>query len=387
MIFGRLGCECAQQLGWSKDNICVIDEDQGHSGSTPHTRLGFKDLVTAVGRSEVGIVLGLEISRLARNSPDWANLMYLCRFTDTLVGDETGVYDPTNPTDRMVLGLRGQVSEMELDTSIHRMVEARWSKARRGELLTMSPTGYEVDETGQLVMTSDETVVTAIRAVFGKFDELGSARQVYLFFAEQNLLLPARQKELRSHPVVWVKPSAHRVLYILRHPVYAGAFVFGRTEVVRQLDGGDQPKVITRRARRTQWPVLIHDHHPAYISFDKFLQNQKRLDLNRLQDNQNSSGPARAGRALLHGLVRCGKCGRQMWALVSLTSLVSLASKRPFKKLKGENTESVHIAPPGVPCVFGSLKLCWPGNCGRRSIERGSQLPCRRSRRRATACP
>ena len=143
--------ECAQQLGWPKDSICVIDEDQGRSGSTPHARLGFKDLVTAVGRSEVGIVLGLEISRLARNSPDWANLMYLCRFTDTLVGDETGVYDPTNPTDRMVLGLRGQVSEMELDTSIHRMVEARWSKARRGELLTMSPTGYEVDETGQLM--------------------------------------------------------------------------------------------------------------------------------------------------------------------------------------------------------------------------------------------
>jgi len=305
--------ECAQQLGWPKDSICVIDEDQGRSGSTPHARLGFKDLVTAVGRSEVGIVLGLEISRLARNSPDWANLMYLCRFTDTLVGDETGVYDPTNPTDRMVLGLRGQVSEMELDTSIHRMVEARWSKARRGELLTMSPTGYEVDETGQLVMTSDEAVATAIRAVFGKFDELCSARQVYLFFAEQNLLLPARQKELRSHPVVWVKPSAHRVLYILRHPVYAGAFVFGRTEVIRQLDGSDQPKVITRRARRTQWPVLIRDHHPAYISFDKFLQNQKRLDLNRSQDSQNMSGPVRAGRALLHGLVRCGKCGRQMY--------------------------------------------------------------------------
>jgi DNA invertase Pin-like site-specific DNA recombinase len=269
--------EWAQQLGWPKEQIRVLDEDQGQSSSTPRTRSDFGELIAAVARAEAGVVIGLEISRLARNSPDWANLMYLCRWTETLVVDETGVWDPARPTDRMVLGLRGQMAEMELDTSIQRMTEARWSKARRGELVTVPPAGYELDEEGKLVVTSDERVATAIRTVFSKFDELGSARQVDAFWREQGLLFPARCKELRSHPVVWVKPSSSRIAYVLGHPIYAGAYVFGRTETVRRVEAGNPPKVVVRRVKRDQPAVLIMDHHEGYILFDKFVHNQQRI--------------------------------------------------------------------------------------------------------------
>jgi excisionase family DNA binding protein len=307
--------EWAEQLGWPKERIRVLDEDQGQSSSTPQTRSDFGELIAAVARGEAGVVIGLEISRLARNSPDWANLMYLCRWTETLVADETGVWDPARPTDRMVLGLRGQMAELELDTSIHRMVEARWSKARRGEFLTMPPAGYEHDEEGKLVVTSDERVAAAIRTVFSKFDELGSARQVDVFWREQELMFPVRRKELRSHPVVWVEPSSRQIADVLGHPIYAGAYVFGRTETVRRIEAGDHPKVVVRRVKRDQPPVLIVDHHEGYITFDKFVQNQERLMGNRTDRGETKSGAAREGRALLAGLVRCGVCGRRMYVV------------------------------------------------------------------------
>ena len=153
----------------------VIDEDQGKSGASPNSRTGFLDLVGTVAKREVGIVIALEVSRLARNSPDWSHLLYMCRWTGTLIGDEHGVYDPADSADRMVLGVRGQVSELERDNSVHRMVEARWSKARRGELHYSPPAGYEIDDHGQLVMSCDEAVIEAIQTVFSKFDELRSA--------------------------------------------------------------------------------------------------------------------------------------------------------------------------------------------------------------------
>ena len=161
----------ALELGWPEERIVVVDEDQGISGAVAGMRSGFEQLASAVGREEVGIVLSLEASRLARNSPDWHHLIYVCRWTQTLLGDEHGIYDPADSNDRMVLGIRGQMSEMELEMSIHRMVEGRNIKALRGELMTIPPAGYEVDEQEQLVMTSDEKVQHAIRTVFSKFDE------------------------------------------------------------------------------------------------------------------------------------------------------------------------------------------------------------------------
>lgn len=306
----------AQELGWPKERIRVIDEDQGKTGSLPQDRSGFGSLVAAVGRGEVGIVIALEVARLARNSPDWHHLIYLCRWTETLIADERTIYDPTDPTDRMVLGLRGQMSELELDNAIHRMVEARWNKARRGELMTIPPAGYDVDDFHQLAMSSDEAVVHACRTVFDQFDKLGTARQVFLWWQTQGLQFPVRRTALRSHPVVWVDPSYRIILSTLHNPIYAGAYVFGRTQTLRELDPENPQRLIVRRGRREAWPVLIRDHHAAYLSYEKYLDNQQRLRNNCMMlqgEGKSPMGPAREGEALLQGLVRCGDCGRGMW--------------------------------------------------------------------------
>lgn len=304
-------------LGWPRERIVVVDEDQGKSGASAGTRAGFARLVAAVGRSEAGIVSCLEMSRLARNNVDWHQLVYLCRWTDTLIADETGIYNPSISTDRMVLGIRGQVSEIELDNSIHRMVEARWNKARRGELILTPPAGYEIDDHGLLVMTSDEAVSNAIRLVFSKFDELGAARQVLHWWAEQGLKFPVRRIVASKHPVAWITPTARVVYATLHHPIYAGAYVHGRTKTVREVDaeGDMQVHKRMRKVARDDWAVLIKDHHPAYISYDKFLQNLQRLEANRVMrpnEDQSETGPVREGGALLQGLARCGRCGRRM---------------------------------------------------------------------------
>lgn len=305
----------AVELGWSSEQIVVVDEDQGKSGASAHVRPGFARMVTAVGRGEVGIVMSLEASRLARNSPDWANLMYMCRYTGTLLADEHGIYDATSGIDRMVLGVRGQMSEMELDTSIHRMVEARWSKARRGEYLVHPPAGYDIDDLERVVLASDESVVSAIRLVFTKFDELQSARRVFSWWRQEGLKFPVRRMGLRSHPIAWLPPAYRHFLSTLHNPVYAGAYAFGRHKTVRELDPADPRKVRVRRVLCKEWPVLIKDHHPGYISWEKFERNQLQVSENvqmKARDDANHRGPAREGMGLLQGLVRCGQCGRAM---------------------------------------------------------------------------
>ena len=204
--------------GWSRERIVVIDEDQGKSGATAKARSGFARLISAVARGEVGIVIALEVTRLSRNSPDWHHLLYLCRFSETLIADEHTIYDPELSTDRMVLGIRGQMSELELETSIERMVSARWSKAERGELFTIPPAGYDLEELGQWVMSSDQAVVHALRMVFAKFDELDSARQVFYWWKSQRMKYPVRRMRSRIHPVVWLEPSYGMILRTLHNP-------------------------------------------------------------------------------------------------------------------------------------------------------------------------
>lgn len=316
----------AVELGWPAERVTVVDEDQGKSSRDPGTRDAFTRLAAAVGRGEVGIVLSLEASRLARNNPEWHHLIYLCRWTGTLLGDELGIYDPADANDRLLLGIRGQMSELELETMIHRMVEARWSKARRGEFLTIPPAGYEVDDLHQFVITSDLAVQEAIRTVFTKFDELGTARQVFIWWQDHQLQFPARRCQPKGHPVVWVPPRYAGVLEVIRNPVYAGAYVFGKTKQVREIDPDDPRKIRVRRKQvpMEEWPVLIRDHHPAYISYEKYLENRERLRGNTVMSRQGddtNNGPAREGEALLQGLVRCGHCGRRM--------LVSYGGGRP----------------------------------------------------------
>ena len=306
----------AKELGWPAERVVVVDEDQGKSGAQANMRTGFGRVVTAVGRGEVGVVMSLEASRLARNSPDWHNLIYMCRYTDTLLGDENGIYDPTSSTDRMVLGIRGQMSEIELDTSIHRMVEGRWNKARRGEVMIVPPAGYDADDLNQLVITSDEAVANAIRTVFRKFDELQCAKRVYAWWRHEGLQFPVRRKELRSHPIFWANPTYRIILYMLHNPIFAGAYAFGRTHTVRELDPDDPRKLRTRHPRTSTWAVLIKDNHPAYISYEAFERNQQVLRSNeqmKRYDDQEHAGPPREGTALLQGLARCGRCGRRMY--------------------------------------------------------------------------
>lgn len=310
--------EQAVALGWAEEQLVVVDDDQGKSGSQANSRGGFGRLVTAVGLGEVGIVMSLEASRLARNSADWHNLIYMSRYTDTLIADEHGVYDPSDPTDRMVLGLRGQMSELELETSIHRMMEGRKLKAQRGEFLVYPPAGYEVNDLYQLVMSSDESVREAITTVFNKFDELGSVMQVCLWWRDEGLKFPVRRVHLHSRPVEWVDPVYRMFLYVLHHPIYAGAYVFGRQKTMRELDPEEPRRLRVRQVRvpREQWQVLIRDHHPAYISWEKYESIQERIARNlQMNSNQQDSqwGPSREGRALLQGMVRCGHCGRSMY--------------------------------------------------------------------------
>ena len=302
-------------LGWPKARVIVIDEDQGKSGSLARTRPGFERLVKTVGRGEVGMVMSLEASRLARNSPDWHNLVYMCRFTNTLIADEYGIYDPSVGTDRMVLGMRGQMSELELDFSIHRMVEARWSKARSAGYLVYPPAGYELDDLEKIVMTSDEAVSSAIRTVFKKFDEFQIASRVFSWWRDEGLRFPVRRYQQKSKPIVWVTPEYRHIRTVLHNPIYAGAYVFGRSQSVREVNPNNPQRVRVRQVKREAWPVFIKDNHPGYISWDKFEEIKARLEDNQQmqrRDHDAPKGPAREGQALLQGLVRCGHCGRGM---------------------------------------------------------------------------
>jgi len=302
----------ASTAGWPAERIVVIDEDQGKSASSAKTRPGFARLIAAVAQSQVGIVIALEVTRLSRNSPDWHHLLYLCRFTGTLIADEHTIYDPDHATDRLVLGIRGQMSEMEIDTSIERMVSARWNKAARGELYTIPPAGYDIDELGGWVKSSDEAVMHAIKTVFEKFDELGSARQVFHWWSRQGLKYPVRHLRSRIHPVEWLTPKYAMFLRTLRNPIYAGTYVFGRTRTIRCLDDSGVERTRHVGVERDQWRVVIHDHHDAYISYPHFVNNQEQLQSNQNMSDRDQPGPAREGLALLQGLVVCGHCGRRM---------------------------------------------------------------------------
>ena len=241
------------------------------------------------------------------------------RWTNTLIADEQGLYDQSSTNDRMVLGIRGQVSELERDSLVHRMVKARWNKARRGEAFTIPPAGYELDDQGQLPFSSDEAVQAAVRHVFEKFGQLGAARQVFLWWRYEGLNFPVIKKVSRTHPIVWRSVCYRLIQQMLRHPVYAGAFVFGRSESRRELDP-ETHKIVLRHCLRRAGegrPALIQDQHPGYISFEQYLDKQERLRGNAMMrsqpTDQSHQGAPRGGRALLQGLMRCGHCGRRMY--------------------------------------------------------------------------
>ena len=301
----------AAALGWGEQQITVIDEDLARSAATASGRLGFTDLVAAVGLGRVGIIIGREVSRLARNNADWYQVLDLCAVTDTLIADADGIYHPGSFNDRLLLGLKGQMAEAELHLLRLRLTEGRQHKAARGQLRQLLPTGLDYDDGGTVVLSADEAVRAAISQVYALFDRLGSARQVMAALREQGLQLPRRPAGTRR--ITWAGASYPAVYQFLTNPAYAGAFVFGRTRTEKHIDPSTGKVASRVRVLPQQdWEVLIPGHHPGYVDWDTWQDIQARLKANARPPRGEAGGAARQGNALLSGLVRCGKCGRMM---------------------------------------------------------------------------
>lgn len=303
--------ESARSLGFTA--VTLIDDDLGRSGSGLVERPGFQKLVAQVCTGSVGAVFCIEASRLARNGRDWHHLIDLCALAGTLVIDPDGTYDPRVVNDRLLLGLKGTMSEYELSLLRQRGLAARDSKALRGELQFILPPGYCWNEIGQIEMDPDERVRGAVELLLRKFEELGSARQVLLWAQDQGLQMPVTRRNNSSVCKIDWRPAAyHTVLMILRHPVYAGAYVFGRTTQRTRVVDGRARKSTGHSKPMADWNVLLRDHHPGYISWDQYEANQKLISENAHMQRRTDRKSARGGRALLTGLVRCGRCGRTM---------------------------------------------------------------------------
>jgi len=302
--------ERALALGWAADQVEVIDEDQGRTGATTYGRTGFAQLMSEVALGAVGIVLALESSRLARNNADWQRLVWFCGLTETLLGDHERVYDPSLLDDRMVLGLRGTISELEWHTIRKRMSQAARSKAERGALEIALPAGLQW-EAGQIRLCDDASVVDALKLVFATFDQVGSARQAALHLGDAGVKLPRRATP-HSSTIRWVEPSAHCVYDILRQPQYAGAYVFGKKKTIRQIESDGSVRTREVAVGRDAWPVCIVGHHEGLIDWNRFERIQRQLSDNVSNFKTNQAGAAREGAALLQGLAYCGKCGLRM---------------------------------------------------------------------------
>jgi DNA invertase Pin-like site-specific DNA recombinase len=300
----------AVQLGWSSEQIVVIDTDQGQSGASSSDREGFQRLVADVGLGKAGIVLGLEVSRLARNNADWHRLLEICALAGTLICDEDGLYDPGDFNDRLLLGLKGTMSEAELHFIRARLQGGILSKARRGELSMPLPVGLVQDPTGKVVLDPDTGVQQAIRHLFHTFEQTGSARAVVQTFNREGLLFPSRIRfGERKGELAWSPLRHWRVLRTLHNPRYAGAFVYGRRRTRKTAEG----KTTTRALPREQWTTLICEAHHGYISFEQYEQNLRTLQTNAAaHGTDRAGGPAREGTALLQGLAICGRCGQRM---------------------------------------------------------------------------
>ncbi len=307
----------AQALGWSPPQVVVIDEDLGRSGAEASCREGFKNLVADVGLGKVGIILGIEVSRLARNNADWYQLLDLCAVTDTLIADGDGLYHPADFNDRLVLGLKGTMSEAELHMIRHRLTAGLRHKAAKGELRQGLPVGFVYDEAARVVMDPNEAVIEAIATVFRRFDELGSARQVMLSLRGDGVLIPRRPTGAKR--VSWAPATYPAIHDFLTNPTYAGAFVFGRTRTEKRLDAGGRLLSRTRQVPRQEWSVLIPDHHHGFISWERFEHTQDQLRANWRPPRGQGGGAVREGSALLQGLLRCGRCGRMMQTAYSGT--------------------------------------------------------------------
>jgi len=303
--------ERAVELGWPREHVRIFDEDLGISGSGLTDRAGFARMIADVALGQVGIVMGLEVSRLARNNADWYRLLDLCGVTNTLIGDADGIYHPGLFNDRLVLGLKGTMSEAELHVLRARLLGGIRNKAARGELSRGLPVGLVRGEgDGEVLLHPDESISAALRAVFERFAEMGSARRVWLWFCSQGLRFPLHSNTLQD--IRWVTPTYTKIHQVLTNPFYAGVYVYGRTQQVSYIDESGRVRKRIKTRPRAEWPVFIRDHHPGFIDWETFEANQKRLAQNTRPRPHYSGGAVREGSALLQGIAACGSCGRRL---------------------------------------------------------------------------
>lgn len=304
--------ERARNLGWPASLIDVIDEDQGRTGSIATHRSGFQRLVTDVGLGKVGIVLMLEASRLARNNSDWYRLIEICGLTATLIADESAIYNPREPNDRLLLGVKGTLSEAELFTLRTRLYEGRWNKARKGLLQFALPTGYVRAADGNWELDPDTQVRERLNYLFESFRRHGVARSVVRDLKREGLDLPVRVMSREGYgSLLWKTPTLSAVIRILHNPAYAGVYVFGRWAYSGERRSNKTGKLLPHQVSMAQWPVKIEAHHPAYLSWEEYVKNGERMNQN-WNHGQGKAGVVREGNALLQGIVYCGLCGRKM---------------------------------------------------------------------------
>jgi len=301
----------AEALGWVPERVLVIDDDLGKSGTSTAARLGFQRLVSEVSLDHVGIILGIEMSRLARSNTDWHQLLELCALFHTLIADLDGVYDPAQYNDRLLLGLKGTMSEAELHILKQRLHAGRLSKARRGALTFALPIGYVWRSPGEVSFDPDEQVQTVVRLIFQKFEELGTLGSVLRYLAQHDIRLGVRVREGSGKgALVWRRPNRMTLQNMLKHPLYAGAYVYGRRQADprRQRPGHPSTGRVVREA--ADWLAFVPDHGPAYIRWEQYEANLARLAANRAR--AEAMGAVRAGPALLAGLVVCARCGTRL---------------------------------------------------------------------------
>lgn len=300
----------AREMGFT--DVEVIDEDLGRSGRSSFERTGFLRLVADVSMKRVGAVLSLEASRLARNNRDWHQLVDLCTLTATLVVDHDGIYDPRLLNDRLLLGLKGTISEFELGLIRQRALEAQRAMVKRGELYTTLPVGYIRTAGNRCEKDPDARVQYAIELVFNKFRECGSVRQTLLWFRDEGVLVPSVSQTEGVRRISWRLPVYNTILKFLKNPIYAGAYAYGRTVTRTTVINGRPVKVRNYSRPMEEWEALIKDHHEGYISWEEYERNQRQIQQNANMKGMTTRGPARRGRGLLAGLLRCKRCGRML---------------------------------------------------------------------------
>ena len=367
--------ERAQLLGFQR--VTLIDEDQGRTGTGAVERPGFGRLLTAVCSGTVGAVLALEASRLARNNRDWHHLIDLCAMAGTLVIDHDGVYDPSLLNDRLLLGLKGTMSEFEISLLRQRAMEAHRQKVQRGMVLTQVPVGYIRTEDEGMEKTPDRQVQEAVAGVFRKFRELGSVRQVLLWYRDEKLLLPALSRESGNRKMIWIEPIYSRIFGMLKNPTYAGVFVWGRNHTRTAIVEGRARKTRGHARPQDQWEVVIPEHHDGYITWDEYMRNQQQIRANAGWNARMGQlqGAARSGPALLAGLLRCSRCGRALQVTYSnskqhgplprywcsgdrshqlVRSCVTFAGTRVDQEIAAEVLQA--LRPVGMQAAFDALE-------------------------------